>query len=206
MRRFHKPVHRPADVIETLRGDGDPADLRSAAHETAGAFLHRIRQAPDPEIVDRLITYADLHGIDDIAELWADAEAVTLPGAMWRLHLLRHLVASDPERTAYRFRRGLDVDGGVSQAIAGSPNAPSPDEVLALATQILRGAFTGDFAVALERAAAFCRVLSAGATELADSDHDLDRAIAERERGAAFLATAQELRHAARAWDEGRLS
>jgi hypothetical protein len=34
--------------------------------------------------------------------------------------------------------------------------------MVAVADQILRGAFTGDFAVALERAAAFCLVVAAG--------------------------------------------
>lgn len=41
----------------------------------------------------------------------------------------------------------------------------------------MRGAFEGDFAVALERAAAFCRVQSAGATHLAD---DYERTEPER--------------------------
>jgi hypothetical protein len=51
---------------------------------------------------------------------------------------------------------------------AGAVIPTGPDEITVLADEILRGLFTGDFAVALERAAAFCRVTAAGATSLAD--------------------------------------
>ena len=52
--------------------------------------------------------------------------------------------------------------------IAGAPVPAIPDELVAVIDTILRGAFTGDFAVALDRAAAFCRVQASGATHLAD--------------------------------------
>jgi hypothetical protein len=43
-----------------------------------------------------------------------------------------------------------------------------PDEITDLADEILRGVFVGDFSIALDRAAAFCRVSAAGATSIAD--------------------------------------
>lgn len=174
MSSFHKPVHRPGDVLEMLHGDGDPAELSGLAQDTAGALLHHVRAAKDPELVERVIAFADSEGIDDLAELWAPADAQSLPGALWRLYLLRHTVREEPSAAAYRFRHGISTDA-VGQAIAGSGDAPGPDEVVALATQILRGAFTGDFAVALERAAAFSRVMAAGCRELASSDTDTAR-------------------------------
>lgn len=194
MREFHKPVRRPADVLETLRGSGDPALASSLAHDTAGALLGRVRDSDDPSVVDKVIAYADEHGIDDVAELWASAPGMTLPGAMWRLYLLRHAVASDPDGTGYRFRRGLEVDGGPNQAIAGSRTAPSPEEVSELATTILRGAFEGDFAVALERASSFARVLSFGSAEIDDA-----RRVGE------YASMADDLRVSARRWREGQL-
>lgn len=194
MREFHKPVRRPADVIETLQGSGDPALQSALSHDTAAALLGRVRQAEDPAVVDRVIAYADEHGIDDVAELWASAPPVTLPGAMWRLYLLRHAVVTNTESTTYLFRRGLEVDGGPNQAIAGSRSAPTPEEVAALATTILRGAFEGDFSDALHRASAFSRVLALGCTEIDD----------ERQAGA-YNEIADDLRSAANQWRAGQL-
>lgn len=199
MREFHKPVRRPGDFIETLIGAGDPAELGGLAHDTAAALLHRVRSAPDPAIVQRLISYADEHGIDDVAELWAESPAESLPGALWRLYLIRHTVAGNQEQAGRVFARGAEVDG-VNQAIAGAPHAPTPDEVVELANQILRGAFTGDFAVALERASAFSQVMSAGATELADTDENLSRS------ATGYAAMAREFTTEAALWRSGQLT
>lgn len=205
MRDFHRPVHRPAEVIEALAGGGDPAEASSLAHDTAAALLHRIHTAEDPDVVERLIAYADLHGIDDVAELWAAAPAVSLPGAMWRLYLIRHLVNQSREEASYLFRRGLEMDGGVNQAIAGSPSAPGPNEVVELATTILRGAFTGDFADALHRAGAFARVMALGSDSMLDGLGDAPGARQERRRGDGYRDLAAELEASARLWNEGQL-
>lgn len=206
MRGFHRPVKRSGDALEAL-GDfgGDPAELGALAHGTASSLLHRIREAPDPTIVDAVIEYADRHGIDDVAELWADSTEDSLPGALWRLYLLRHTVTSAPQEAGYRFRRGLEVDT-VGQAIAGAASTPTPGEVVALATEILRGAFVGDFAVALERASGFSRVMSEGSRELIEGEHDPNRRAEEGRRREGFAAMARELARAARLWRDGRLS
>lgn len=198
MREFHKPVHRPGDFLEELRGSGDPAELGGLAHDTAAALLHRVRSAPDPAIVDKLIAYADEHGIDDVAELWSQAPAESLAGAMWRLYLVRHTVAANPESAGRIFARGVEVDR-VHQAIAGAPQVPTPPEVVELANEILRGAFRGDFAVALERAAAFCRVMSAGITELEGSDDTFSG------RAAGYAGMADEFTAQAKLWRAGHL-
>ncbi|HMS35676.1 MAG TPA: hypothetical protein PKA93_00820, partial [Arachnia sp.] len=140
----------------------------------------------------------------ELAELWAAANPDSLPGALWRLYLLRHTVREAPSAAAYRFRRGIEVDA-VGQAIAGSSAAPTPDEVVSLTTQILRGAFVGDFAVALERAAAFSRVMGAGCRELAGSDADNDRAAEEHRRAESYDAIAGELTRATSSWRSGVL-
>lgn len=200
MREFHKPVRRPGDFLEVLRGDGDPAEMGGLAHDTAAALLHRVRTAPDPQIVDSLISYADEHGIDDVAELWAQSPTESLPGALWRLYLIRHTTAGNPVRAGRIFARGSEVDG-VNQAIAGAPHAPTPDEVVELANQILRGAFTGDFAVALERASAFSRVMAAGASQLTTgADDDLPRL------ALAYTSMAKEFTAQAKLWRSGQLT
>lgn len=194
MRQYHKPIHRPSSVIEQWGGGDDPVAAQALAHDTAAALLHRVRAANDPELVDRLIAYANDNGVDDVAELWATAESDTLPGALWRIYLLRHVVLQDPEQIGYEFRAGTEL-AGVDQAIAGSPHSPTPEEVVQLATSILRGAFTGDFAVAMERAAAFSRVMAAGVNA---TSHD-----AQRVRN--YLAVATELTEDAHLWRSGQL-
>ncbi|HMR47950.1 MAG TPA: hypothetical protein PKE40_01690 [Arachnia sp.] len=199
MSSFHKPVHRPGDVLELLGGGGDPAETGGLAQDTAAALLHHVRAAQNPEMVDRVIAFADADGIDDLAELWAASPDTSLPGALWRLYLLRHTVREEPTAAAYRFRTGITADT-VGQAIAGSGDAPSPDEVVALATTILRGAFTGDFAGALDRAAAFARVMGIGCRELAAGDTDHNRAADEERRATSYAAIAGELTGAASLW------
>lgn len=204
MSDFHKPVKRPGDVIEMMAGSGDPAELSGLAHDTAAALLNRVRKAPDQQVVDRVIAFADGEGLEDLAELWADSPASSLPGAMWRLYLLRHAVREAPSAAGYRFKRGVEVDT-VGQAIAGSGSAPSPEEVVDLATEILRGAFTGDFAVALERAAAFARVMAGGSRELISGNGDPQRVADERRRLEGYDAVSAELTTAAALWRSGEL-
>lgn len=197
-REFHKPVRRPSDVIDELGGSGDPADLSAVAHDTAAALLHRVRAADDPASVEQLLAYTDANGVSELAELWSSAGATSLPGTLWRLYRVRQVVVDAPEPASYLFRRGLDIDQGVNQAIAGAPTAPSPEELVSLATEILRGAFTGDFAVALERAAAFSRVLALGCDDVAHGE-------AASERGHRYRALADEFTAAAALWRQDRL-
>lgn len=197
MSGFHKPVHRPGDVLELWQGAGDPAELSQLSSDTASALLHRVKRSTDPDIVERVISYADHHGIDDVAELWSSSEPTTLPGAMWRLYLLRHVVREDAQRVGYYFKRGLEVSGS-DQAVAGANDAPTPDDVVRVATTILTGAFTGDFAVTLERAAAFCRILATGAAQANSAETRTPQAVEYRDM-------ADEMLLAARLWRTGKL-
>ncbi|TQJ31403.1 DNA-directed RNA polymerase subunit beta [Microbacterium sp. SLBN-146] len=167
-RDFHKPVRRPAELFDRLFAAEDPAEVSRIAHSTAHALLARVREDPSGEVVDRLIAFTDDHGIDDIAELWSRSPAKTLPGALWRLYLLQLMIHDDPQTAALLYERGrLELDS-VDPVVAGAPVPAGPDELVALIDMILRGLFEGDFAVALDRAAAFCRVQASGSTHLAD--------------------------------------
>ena len=115
-------------------------------------------------MVERLVTYTDVHGIDAIAELWARVGAHTLPGALWRMYLVRTVIRQNPEEIAYLFERGTEQIGTIDQAVAGAEEPTGPAEILTLADRILHGLYTGDLAVALDRGAAFCRLTAAGAT------------------------------------------
>lgn len=170
-RDHHKPVRRPSDHLDRNIAASDPAETSRIAHATAGALLTRVRADPSDALVDRLVAYTDEHGLDTIAELWSQSPSRTLPGALWRLYLLQASIHDDPATAALQYERGRAVLRSADDVVAGAPTPAGPDELVALIDTILRGLFRGDFAVALDRAAAFARVQAAGATDLAD-DYD----------------------------------
>ncbi|GAA2242602.1 hypothetical protein GCM10010401_14400 [Rarobacter faecitabidus] len=201
---------RPASLnprdADQIPGDLDPALRSEIAHTTAGVIVHGARSSEDPEVVDRLIRLVDLEGLDMVAELWADAAPDTLPGALWRLYMLREFVRRSPEDTARRYRYGIQV-APVAEAIAGAAAVPGPEDLRRLADAVLGGVYTGELDVALERAAAFCRLLAVGAAYDADG---LDLVGDEHSRRLTFAAaamdrTAAELDEAAGLWRAGRL-
>ncbi|RWZ49864.1 DNA-directed RNA polymerase subunit beta [Labedella phragmitis] len=199
---FHKPTMFPTSVFEAYQGGIDPAESSRIAHETSHALLSRVRADPDAEIVDRLVAYTDEHGIDAIAELWSRASARSLPGALWRIYLLRVLIRQDPVSTSFYFERGVAVSSTIDPIVAGAEAPTGPDEITVLADQILRGLFEGDFAVALDRAAAFCRVTGAGCTSVAD-DLDVTEPVRSTEltrRALRYSSIAGELTSCARLW------
>lgn len=165
---FPRPVRRPNAAFDNLIGSFDPAEASRVAHVTASALLTRTRTDETGEAAERLIAFTAEHGIDDIAELWSTAPAVSLPGALWRLYLLQLAIHTDPHTTALLYERGRVELQSVDAVVAGAPSPAGPDELVALIDAILRGAFRGDFAIALDRAAAFCRVQASGATHTAD--------------------------------------
>jgi len=199
-REFHKPTRFEGHRFDAYLGGEDPARIRAVAHETARALLDRGHEAGADEAVDRMLAFADEQGIDAIAELWATAAEDSLPGALWRLYLLRALIRQDAEASSNAFRRGVETLATADEAIAGAPRPAGPDEILQLADRILRGAFTGDLADALERAAACCRILAAGSVVEADASDvgSPERASALTTRAARLSSIAVELRHCAR--------
>lgn len=176
--------------------------MNRVAHDTANALLHRVRADPDPAVVERLVTYTDVHGIEAIAELWARVGPHTLPGALWRIYLVRTVIRQNPEEIAYLFERGTELIGTIDQAVAGAEEPTGPAEILTLSDRILHGLYTGDFAVALERGAAFARLTAAGATSVAD-DADVsaaERASALTTRAFRLAELAEDLSAAAALW------
>lgn len=200
--RFHKPVRRPAEVLDRLYAADDPAEVSRVAHSTAAALLSRVRANPQSDVVDRLIAFTTDHGIDDLAELWSRAPARSLPGALWRLYLLQLMIHDDPQTAALVYERGRREIVSVDPVVAGAPASAGPDELVVLVDTILRGLFENDFAVALERAAAFCRVQASGAVHLAD-DYDTtepERASALTTRALRLATYATELSACAALW------
>jgi hypothetical protein len=199
---FHKPTQFSGSKFESFQGGEDPAMISRVAHETAHALLARVRSDPDPDIVERLVAYTDEHGIDAVAELWSRATPRSLPGALWRIYLVRLLIRQDPEGTAFLYQRGSEVTVAIDPVVAGAAVPTGTAEITVLADQILRGIFIGDFAVALDRAAAFCRVISVGCTSVADDLETTEplRSTELTTRALRFSATAQEFGSCARLW------
>jgi hypothetical protein len=202
--RPRRPALFGPTVVDTFVGGPDPAEMIEAAHATAEALVRHGRSGGD-EVAARLVALADEHGIDEVAALWADRPADTLPGALWRLYALRAGMRQDPQQLSRAFEVGRHR-APVHEAVAGVGDPPGPDEVLHLADAVLAGAFTGDLAVAMERAGAFCRVVSTGWALLADDTADADRAADLTRRAAGLQRTALQLETAGTRWREGTLN
>ena len=76
-----------------------------------------------------------------------------------------------------------------------------------MADAILSGAFDGEFDVALERSAAFCRVVALGqATSRTAAEHGNENHASKLTRNSHQLVkTAEDLEASARAWRHGEL-
>lgn len=195
--RPHRPVLRDPAVLEELGQGSDPVAALHAAHETAAILLRTGRASIDPGVTDRLVTLVDTLGLETLAELWSQRPAHSLPGALWRLYVLREWVMEHPYLAAREYAAGaplLEPD----HAVAGA-DPVGPDEVRRVIDAVLRGVFTGDFALALERAAAFCRVMSAGRTTITVDSVGLDQAWRLRD-------LANDLTACARLWREDHLT
>lgn len=206
-RRFRRPAMLSPAAADEIVGDIDPAVRSEAAHTTATAIVHGGRAASDDaELVERLVHLVDTEGLDTVAALWADSPADTLPGALWRLYLLREWTRRDPRTIAERYRLGL-VRAEVAGAIAGVADTPGPEEIRTVADAVLSGVFQGELDVALERAGAFCRVLATGSAVDADAIASSDDDVATRvtRSAGALLDTAGQLEDAATLWRAGRL-
>ncbi|GAA4785320.1 DNA-directed RNA polymerase subunit beta [Microbacterium gilvum] len=199
---FSKPVRRPSETFDRLFAGADPAEISRAAHATATALLARVRHEPDAGVVERLVSFTASHGIDDIAELWSQSPARSLPGSLWRLYLVQLAIHDDPRTASLLYQRGSAELHSADTVVAGAPAPAGPDELVALIDTILRGAFTGDYAVALDRTAAFCRVQASGATHLADDYEPTEPARASEltTRALRLSAFAADLTAAARLW------
>ncbi|HSV67427.1 MAG TPA: DNA-directed RNA polymerase subunit beta [Mycobacteriales bacterium] len=193
--------HVAADVerLAAARWHGEPLARIELAHATAAVVVEAGRSGVGPRTPD-LLDLADTVGLDTLAELWREAADDSLPGVLWTLYLLRSWCREQGSALArwYAAGRGL---APVAEVVAGMADGVDPAAVRALADAVLTGAYKGDFAVALERAAAFFRIVALGRSEVA-GDHE--RA-AEWSRAERNVRTADALERAAAAWRDGTL-
>ena len=192
--RQYRPI-LAADVARLAReaGHGDPYARLELAHATAAVLVGAGRGDNAPP-TEQLVNLAETVGLDTLSELWRDAGPETLPGVLWALYLLRTWCERQGDAVARFYRAGRAL-APVDEVVAGVHDDADPPAMRRLADAVLAGAYDGDFAVALERAAAFFRVVALGRDELAD-----DEALAARNR-----TTAGALERAAGAWRDGSL-
>lgn len=204
--RPHKPKPFAPTDFEPFAGGADPARISEAAHLAAHALVHHGRASEDPEVTERLVSLADQQGLEAIAEMWAESPARSLPGALWRLYALRAATQQNPERFAAYFKAGKDT-AQVPRAVAGVADPPGAEEVHRMADTILSGAFDGDFDVALERFAAFCRVIALGQANHADAADSTNDSHAGKltQNSHLLVRTAEDLEAAAAAWRRDEL-
>jgi hypothetical protein len=196
--RPRRPAMMSPAAMEAFGGTVDPMQEIEAAHQTAAVLVHAGRSAHDPTVTARLVDLVEELGLSTVADLWAHRPARTLPGALWRLYVLREWVRRAPDEASLDFRAGVRF-ADVDHAVAGAADPPGPAEVTDLADTILAGVFEGDLAVALERAAAFCRVVAAGRADRSEGEEAATRA-------AHLMDTADDLTAAASLWRLGELS
>ena len=186
----------PGDAaFDELPGGDDPALRAEVAHRTASLLVRGARSMEDEAVTQRIVRLADDHGLDTVADLWASAPPDSLPGALWRLYLLRSWVYADPTTVAREFEEG-QARAQVARVVSGVADPPGPEELKAMIDQVLRGIVGGDFADVLFRAAAFARVVAAGRATLPEpSDQEVRRmlGLAEQLESAGHLELARGL-------------
>lgn len=202
-----KPVLRASAHFEWVQGSDDPAVAHRLAHDTAWALLDRVRKGADPELVERVISIADTAALDDIAELWSDANPQSLAGMLWRLYLIREVIRSNSDETVDLFRIGYDQVQTIDPVVVGVPAPVQPDVMRQLADDILRGVFSADLADALDRAAAFANIMSMGCSTLALDREQVDEPHARSltQRSLRYSLFADDFAAGAKLWRSGSL-
>jgi len=195
--------HRPAlfaDLTEMIdaAGGASPSSRAEIAAATAAVLVQAGRSPGDG---GRFVGLADRVGLDTLAALWRDADPVSLPGALWALYLLRQWCRTAGDEVTRLWRTGEPL-APAEVAVAGVGDYADVAAVQRVADAVLAGVYQGDLAVALERAAAFFRVVAAGRRALGGAALHADDGVdlADRnDRAATALAAA------ARQWRAGTL-
>ena len=199
-----RPFHRPARLedAESIEGSQDTAVSYELAHSAAQALVGGF---PETGLTREGVRAVAARGVDEVAELWADCPATTLPGTLWRLFLVREWLRRDPGLVSRRYATVVDLSADAEAAArfeaAEARPVPSPEQVRAALDTVLAGGATGSvtaLAPLLSVTASFLRALAAGSTPTWIED-DAD-ALADHvtRRVSALTATADELAEASR--------
>ena len=217
-RQFHRPARLDPEAAEQIEGSTDTAVASELAHRAAQALIGGFpgtETEDDPITRSGVVAAVAANGIDDIAELWADSPATTLPGTLWRLFLVREWIRRDPELVARRYATVIDLTGAddatsarLESALGEARPAPSPTDLRERLDAVLAGSVEGsvtEIAPLLSATAGFLRALAAGSNPVWIEDDTDELADRVTRRDSALLATADELTDAARRASAGLL-
>jgi hypothetical protein len=195
--------HRPAlfaDLTEMIdAAGGTSASSRAEIAAATAAVLVQAGRSPGDDA--RFVALADRVGLDTLAALWQDADPVSLPGSLWALYLLRQWCQSSGDEVTRLWRAGEPL-APAEAAVAGVADYADVGAVQQAADAVLTGVYRGDLAVALERAAAFFRVVASGRRALGEDAQFADDGVDLAERNE---RVAGSLSMAASRWREGTL-
>jgi len=174
--RPHRPIRLPDLAAVAGSVEMEPFARAELAAATAAAVITHGRSGSES-----LVDLADRVGLDTLAELWRHEQPSSLPGALWALYLLRRWCQSNGDEVTRLWRAGRPY-APADEVVAGVSDDADPAAIEALADAVLHGAYLGEFDVALERAAAFFRVIAIGRRETAEAgaEGDRDRRLADR--------------------------
>jgi hypothetical protein len=207
--RPHKPVSMAPWRLEASESEEDaiwrlhPERRLAIAHDTAQLLVRGIDGGNSSDTLERLNTFVDREGVDTLAELWAGADPVSLPGALWRLFRIREQVRVREDVIGEVVQRGLDALDTIDPVVVGAQEPVTAAGVGEIINQVLRGGFSGDLAPALERASALARVIAAGLLHWPAADDDQEHDVALRSLSWGVVAT--ELADCAKREKNGQL-
>lgn len=202
--RFRRPASLFDSTAEAIEGAPDPSTRTELAHHSAAALLDGALHTSDPDVVERVVTLVREEGLEDLAMLWSGSPAQTLPGALWRLYVLHTWVHAQGEDVVHRYREGAATVPGL-RYLAGFAEPPDAHQVSQTLDEILRGAFTGDLALALARAGAVAVICAHGTAHLADRAASASAQEELTTQAGRLLTTGEDLAAAARLADRGTL-
>lgn len=223
-RQFHRPVLMEPAEAERYTGAEDTATTSALAHQSAQLLIGGYLGAD----TDTTLTAAGLrkvvasHGVDVIGELWATSPAGTLPGALWRLLLLREWIERDPALVESRYATAVTIsDDAAAQArfetaLSQGQRVDSVAQVQSQLNELLLGGGSADsqrtpsrrsqlYPTLLASAALLERLSRASEQDswITDEKDPLYDVVTSRAR--ALAATAAELREAATKAAVGKL-
>ena len=202
-RQFHRPARLDPEAAEQIEGSTDTAVASELAHRAAQALIGGFpgtETEDDPITRSGIVAAVATNGIDDIAELWADSPATTLPGTLWRMFLVREWIR--------RYATVIDLteaddttNARLESALGEARPVPSPTDLRERLDAVLAGSVEGsvtEIAPLLSATAGFLRALAAGSNPVWIEDDADELADRVTRRDSALLVTADELTDAAR--------
>lgn len=150
-----------------------PERKAGLARDTALLILGRSTDTPLPDdMYTRVRAFIDEGGLDDVAHLWAEAEPVSLPGALWRLYRVRDQILKQPEDIAHLVSLGHDSLDTIDPVVAGLRDPITPEGILTLIESVFFGAFDGELTEALTRVGALAKLVAKGLLDLPHEHSD----------------------------------